>query len=288
MPKVSVVIPLYNKEHCIGRTLRSVLAQSCADLEVVVVNDGSTDGSLRVVEVIHDERLRVIDKPNEGVSATRNRGMKEALGEYVFLLDADDLVSPNALEVLMDLERDFPNCDIYTASFLEKDENGNIVKRCVNGRRGISEEPFKEEWNGTLFLRFGNMFFRRTLLQQVGGIREDLTLYEDKEWLMRMFAYGVKVCMSPTVILDYVRTSSGLSHNHVPIVHDFAGEVRLSHASTKYERKLLADFLARRIIRRLLARDVCAFITMVKHNLGYLIYSFVIMLQRRILFGANN
>jgi len=74
----SVVIPLYNKELSIGNTIQSVLNQTCQDYEIIIVNDGSTDNSLHVVEQINDSRIRIINKPNGGVSSARNRGIKEA------------------------------------------------------------------------------------------------------------------------------------------------------------------------------------------------------------------
>ena len=76
--KISVVIPLYNKRNCIRETLRSVLNQSYTDFEVLVVDDASTDDSLEVVKEFSDKRLRIIEKPNSGVSATRNAGIAAA------------------------------------------------------------------------------------------------------------------------------------------------------------------------------------------------------------------
>lgn len=87
----SVVIPLYNKEINIGNTIQSVLNQTFQDFEIVIVNDGSTDKSLQVVEQIDDSRIRIINKPNGGVSSARNRGIEEAKREWIAFLDGDDL-----------------------------------------------------------------------------------------------------------------------------------------------------------------------------------------------------
>ena len=87
---ISVVIPLYNKEKEIARTLRSVLAQTSQPLEIIVVDDGSTDGSAARVEEIGSPLIRLIRQENRGVSAARNRAMQEACGEYAALLDGDD------------------------------------------------------------------------------------------------------------------------------------------------------------------------------------------------------
>src|SRR5690606_27294669 len=87
----SVVIPLYNKEANIRQTLESVLNQTCTDFGIVIGNDGSKDNSRDVVLSMDDARIRLIDQENAGVSAARNRGIKEARGEWIAFLDADDL-----------------------------------------------------------------------------------------------------------------------------------------------------------------------------------------------------
>ena len=87
---ISVVIPLYNKEKQIKRTIQSVLTQTFQDFEIVIVNDGSTDNSTIEVEKIKDSRIRLIHQENAGVSAARNKGIEEAKYELIALLDADD------------------------------------------------------------------------------------------------------------------------------------------------------------------------------------------------------
>ena len=96
MPEISVIIPVYNKRKYIETTLRSVLEQSFRDLEVIAVNDGSTDESLVVLNQMAevDQRVRVIDIPNGGVSNARNVGLACARGQWIQFLDADDLLEP--------------------------------------------------------------------------------------------------------------------------------------------------------------------------------------------------
>ena len=96
----SVVIPLYNKERSVKNTIESVLNQTFQDFEVIVVNDGSTDNSLEVVKSFNDERIRIINQKNSGVSSARNRGIKEAKYDWIAFLDADDLWNPNKLRIV--------------------------------------------------------------------------------------------------------------------------------------------------------------------------------------------
>ena len=94
----SIVIPLYNKRAYIARCLRSVFSQTHTEFEIVVVNDGSTDGSEHELEKLPDERLRRIDQANQGVSIARNTGVEAARHDIVFFLDADDTWEPTFLE----------------------------------------------------------------------------------------------------------------------------------------------------------------------------------------------
>lgn len=116
---ISVVIPLYNKEKSIASTLQSVYEQTYTDYEVVIVNDGSTDGSANVVKdfvsrmKIEDWRLKIVSQENAGVSAARNRGIMEARGEYVAFLDGDDLWDKDFLKELVRLMEDYPEKSIY-------------------------------------------------------------------------------------------------------------------------------------------------------------------------------
>ena len=88
--KFSVVIPLYNKEHYIGKTLKSVLNQTFQDFEIIVVNDGSTDHSLDAARSIKSDRVQIISQENAGVAVARNTGIEHASAEYIAFLDADD------------------------------------------------------------------------------------------------------------------------------------------------------------------------------------------------------
>ncbi|RYZ11145.1 MAG: glycosyltransferase family 2 protein [Comamonadaceae bacterium] len=116
--KFSVVMPLYDKAPFVLQAVGSVLAQTCVDLELIVIDDGSRDGGAERVEALRDPRLRVLRQANAGVSAARNRGIELARGEWVAFLDADDCYHPRFLETVLMAQARCPQADTIGAAFL--------------------------------------------------------------------------------------------------------------------------------------------------------------------------
>lgn len=101
---ISIIMPMYNVEKYVGDAIRSVIAQTWEDFELIVINDGSTDNSLHVAQLAigQDSRAQLVSQPNKGLSAARNYGLEIARGNYIYFLDSDDLLAPEALNVCMD------------------------------------------------------------------------------------------------------------------------------------------------------------------------------------------
>lgn len=100
MPKISVIIPCYNAGEFLSRSINSVLQNDLQDIEIIAINDGSTDNTLEILGNFSDDRLSIIDQPNSGASAARNAGINKASGEFVLFLDSDDFLCPNILNEL--------------------------------------------------------------------------------------------------------------------------------------------------------------------------------------------
>lgn len=137
-PSVSVIIPLYNKAPHIRETLESVFAQSVQPDEIIVVDDGSTDGSGDIVAGIDHPGLILIRQANQGVSVARNAGVNQARGDYVAFLDADDLWKPNHIEELVRLINDYPGAGLYSTMHLI----------CMQGVFYVPRSPFGREFSG--------------------------------------------------------------------------------------------------------------------------------------------
>lgn len=135
----SVVIPLYNKELSIKSTLESVLNQSYHDFEVIVVNDGSTDNSAKIVEQIEDERIRLIHQENQGVSAARNKGIEEAKYDWIVFLDGDDLWENNHLEEFVKMIKLFPEDRVFCTSHTKSKLKKEYEKKIINGYEVIED-----------------------------------------------------------------------------------------------------------------------------------------------------
>ena len=116
-PAVSVVVPLYNKEQHVFRAIDGILKQTFQDFEVVVVDDGSTDGGAAVVRAMGDPRIRLISQPNAGVSVARNNGIAVARAPLIAFCDADDAWRPDFLANIVDLQREFPQAGAYALNY---------------------------------------------------------------------------------------------------------------------------------------------------------------------------
>jgi glycosyltransferase involved in cell wall biosynthesis len=128
MASLSVIIPLFNKEKNIVNTLTSVCNQTYSDFEVIIINDGSTDASIKNISVINDDRIQLFSKKNEGVSIARNFGAEKAISNYIVFLDADDYWHPNHLNNLFELINAFPN-HLWFASAYEKKRNKQLTTK---------------------------------------------------------------------------------------------------------------------------------------------------------------
>jgi hypothetical protein len=183
-PRISIVIPLYNKAALVQRTLRSVLAQGCDDMEILVIDDGSTDGGDEVVRGMLDARIRLIHQENRGVAAARNRGIAEAAADWIAFLDADDEWLPGFLETIFRLRAQFPGCDVFATAYSYCLPDGRRVPPTFRGFPSADaafafEDYFAVASRSSPPICSSAVAITKRALESVGGFPEGVTSGED-------------------------------------------------------------------------------------------------------------
>lgn len=182
-PLVTVVIPAYNVEQWIFATIESVLKQTYKPVEVVVVNDGSTDGTAEVIAGFGD-RVRCVTQPNKGLSAARNTGIRVAEGQFIAFLDSDDLWMPEKLECQVDLLRRFPEIGwVYSDAFVV-DHTATIVLNRVGRTSSLPSGDILRALILRNFIPCPTPLVRRSALARVGGFDESPAIQIAEDWDM--------------------------------------------------------------------------------------------------------
>jgi glycosyltransferase involved in cell wall biosynthesis len=177
----SIVIPLYNKEHRIVETIKSVLKQTLDEYELIIVNDGSTDRSLEVIEQFKkNDKVKIVDQENQGVSVARNNGVINAQYDYVAFLDADDEWEPTYLEKMKEVVSKFPNAGMYCSAGYYKDvKTGCITTRiCKRYENKILKVKYFE--NPHVFTHTSATIVSKKIFNEVpGGFPKGMKKNED-------------------------------------------------------------------------------------------------------------
>lgn len=206
----SVVIPLYNKEKEIKSTLDTVLNQSYTDFEIVIVNDGSTDRSIEVVQGIDDPRIRLIDQKNGGVSAARNRGIRESRNEWIAFLDADDLWDKIKLEKIAQVINKNQSIEWLVTGC--RTLKGNESRNFLHKKDGFLDDALDDLWNG-LYIHTSSVVVKRdNFIKNVNlFFTEGVNHSEDREvWFKLMFKYP-KLYYLKEILATYMRDTTGNS-----------------------------------------------------------------------------
>lgn len=239
---ISVVIPLYNKEASIAQSLKSVLSQEYDDFEVVIVDDGSTDGSVAVVEAINDPRIRLIKQENGGPSKARNTGVKNAKGEWILFLDADDELEPDALEYFANLIRKFSDFKFFCAPFY--DSIGGHKSLSFQYIDGIVKDPFYEFCIRRVMPRIGSFICSRGLCL-AEPFNDSIRRYEDFEWLFCIYK-RTNIYSASKPVLTTNGDFNAASHARSDIKEDFMGHLNFRHKSFSEKMALYFLYLSER------------------------------------------
>jgi glycosyltransferase involved in cell wall biosynthesis len=205
-PLISVIIPAYNAERTIARTLNSVLAQTYSNFELIVIDDGSDDHTLDITKSISDHRLKVFSYPHQGHSTARNHGLSHSIGEYVALIDADDLWTPDKLEAQLHALQSQPEAAVAYSwtNFIDQDDRFLRAGSYINVKGNVYSKLL-----GTNFIENGsNPLIRRAALTAVGQFDETLVTSPDWDMWLRLAARYSFVCVEAPQVLYRVSTHS--------------------------------------------------------------------------------
>lgn len=186
MPTISVIIPAYNAECTILETIVSVQQQTFSDFELIIINDGSTDRTLELLNTVQDPRLKIFTYKNGGVAMARNRGIAHATGEFIAFLDADDLWTPDKLELQLAALQQHPEAGVAYSWTCNMDEQG---KSFYPGEPIYFEGDVYANLLVRNFIAHGsNILVRRQAIELVGEFDPTLTYGEDWEFYLRLAA----------------------------------------------------------------------------------------------------
>ena len=216
LPSLSTIIPVFNGEKFLAMAIDSVLDQTYSNIECVVVNDGSTDGTATIARS-YGKRIRYVDKPNRGVSSARNAGIEASAGQLIAFLDADDMWVPNKIERQVDLFLKNQNVGLIYSSVLIVDENGSVLDEIRN--------QFKDDILKRILLLETPSFLTMTgvvpksVLDDIGMFDERLSTSADADLACRISLKYKTLAMDEPLAL--YRQHNGQMHlNLVTLEHD--------------------------------------------------------------------
>ena len=229
-PRLSVIMPIYNGARFLRETIQSVLNQSFSDFEVIAIDDGSTDGSTRILGEFPE--IAVLSQANAGQSAARNLGIERANAELIALIDQDDRWYPTKIAQQIAVLEHQPHIGVHYSDLDQIDDRGEIIKtrtiaasKLCHPKRSLTD-CLRED----MFIVPSAVMFRRRVFMEAGGFDEELSGYEDDDLFLRMFPLtSFEYCREPLVQWRVYRTSS----SHSP---------RMDLSRRIYFKKLMASF----------------------------------------------
>ena len=214
-PYFSVIISVYNKEPQISQTLNSVINQTFEDIEIIIVNDGSTDQSLDVIKQFKDSRLIIVDQENHGASHARNQGLKIANGIFIALLDGDDFWELSFLETISDTISKNPDESVFTTAIAHKYDATIVpVSYSFEMNKSILVLDYFEASQDHSILSGSSAVFKKSILPNTGNFNESIKSGQDTDLWIR-FGIHYPVIFINKVMVYYVYNKTSLSNTTV-------------------------------------------------------------------------
>lgn len=224
-PKISVIVPIYNRENYLEKCLQSIISQDFRDIEIICINDGSVDKSLKILEKYKkkDERIIILNQKNNGVSSARNNGIKKAKGKYILCIDSDDWIEQGYFrEIYNRAERD--NLDI-TISDIIFDYNNKSLKIIQDLKISDLEVMDSFEYIKKLFTEnflaynWNKLIKREILINNNIFYNENMKLFEDADLLLRVIKFSSKIGKLNKAYYHYIFGEQNGSCNQLKLYH---------------------------------------------------------------------
>lgn len=209
---VSVIVPIYNTQKLLPRCLDSILTQSYTNMEIILVNDGSTDGSLTICEkyAAKDDRIHVISQPNQGALAARRNGVQSCQGEYVMFVDSDDWIEPELLGAMVQVIWEYGCSLVCTNVYLDTEditiEKRNAIPGGIYETKKIAKDLFyykDTDYYGILPYNVAKLYVSDMLKEIMDNVSSDIRYAEDKAVLFSLVFQNIKVCFTDDIYYHY-------------------------------------------------------------------------------------
>lgn len=273
--KVSIIVPAYNVEKYIKRTLDSIINQNFRNFELIVVNDGSTDNTRQIIEEIllnSNISHNIINKENEGVSIARNTGIKSAKGDYIFFLDGDDYIKEDCIEKLYNtLIKN--GCDAAYTNYIKITDNGeelNIIPQVILPNTFSSEYLIKLEATMAITFSFCQIMYKRsTILDNNLSFSPKIKYGEDTEFALRTLTHINRIAYVPENLIFYVQREDSATSNALFNRYDFINtldEIKNYFISNNLSRTISNLINTYRIPKSIWGNTIFLFDTDLDHN----------------------
>ena len=243
----SIIMPNYNKSQYLSFSIESVLEQTYPFFELIIIDDGSLDDSVRIIESYKDSRIMLIKQENSGAAAARNNGIKNARFNFVAFLDSDDIWLPHFLEKMVSLINSFPDAGAYSCAFFkEKIDADNLKKydriKCLDSKDYIIDNYYDSVLNGTEAMTASTTVVRKTVFELCGLFPVGLKNWEDFDMWIRIALYS-KVCYTTCICAVYNDVPNSASRNrenlHAPVFDDYRYHIRKSGISGEQKKSFV-------------------------------------------------
>ena len=243
---VSVIIPVYNSEKYIKRTIESLLNQTIKQIEIICINDGSTDSSLQILKELQkqDQRIKIIDKKNEGIWKARMNGIEKSTGEYITFVDSDDYVEKDFIEKLYKNIQD-NKADISICGFKRMDEkSGKVLSQEMKFEQNrVIDKNLNLEEVISVNTALWNKLYKASIIKEIKDLKNPPRILEDMMFLALLYLNVKKISFVDEYLYNYlVRESSAmntLKENEIDVIQESMIEIKQEYINSKKEQKYI-------------------------------------------------